>query len=225
MAHNSTLENLTTVVTKKQLKGRGQQDSIWVSEPHKNLTFSTLISFKDLKIIKRKYLNFAISLAIYGVLFDKNIPKLSIKWPNDILSANKKICGILIENTFSGDRIKNSIIGIGINVNQEIFPDFITNVTSLKLETKNEYNLDSLLNTILIKLQEKINLLESNQFQVLEKRYLNVLYKKNIPTMFKNSKDEIFMGLISGISDQGNLQIQLEDDSIIEFGIKEVTFL
>jgi len=91
LSQSSTLENLTVVVTQDQTKGRGQQDSSWISEPYKNLTFSTLISLNDVKIDQRRYLNFAISLALYKVLFDKKTPKLSIKWPNDILSANKKI--------------------------------------------------------------------------------------------------------------------------------------
>jgi BirA family biotin operon repressor/biotin-[acetyl-CoA-carboxylase] ligase len=222
---SSALENLTVVVTQKQSKGRGQQESTWISEPYKNLTFSVFISLNDVKIIHRRYLNFAISLSIYNVLFDKKISKLSIKWPNDILSANKKVCGILIENTFFGDKIKNTIVGIGLNVNQEIFPNTLPNVTSLKLETLKESDLDILLNEILIELQNNIKSLESKDFHLLEKHYLDVLYKKNIPTMFKNSKDEIFMGIISGISDDGNLQIQLEDDSIAEFGIKEVSIL
>lgn len=225
LSTTSALENGTVAVTQKQTKGRGQQDSQWISEPYKNLTFSTFILLNDVKIDHRRYLNFAISIAIYTVLLNKKIPKLSIKWPNDILSANKKICGILIENTFFGDRIKSTIVGIGLNVNQEIFPNSLPNVTSLKLETSIESDLDVLLNEILIEFQHKIKLLESKDFHLLEKQYLEVLYKKNIPTMFKNSKDEIFMGIISGISDDGNLQIQLEDDSILEFGIKEVSIL
>ncbi|WP_341221801.1 biotin--[acetyl-CoA-carboxylase] ligase [Polaribacter atrinae] len=225
LSQNSTLENFTTVVTQNQTKGRGQQQNKWVSDPYKNLTFSVFISFQDLKVIQKKYLNFAISLAIYNVLFTKNLPKPSIKWPNDILSANKKICGILIENTFSGDRIKNSYVGIGLNVNQETFPEYLNNATSLKLETGIAYDLDILLPTVLEEIKKNIKLLTSKKFALLEEKYLDVLYKKNIPTMFKNSKDEIFMGIISGISDFGKLQVQLEDDTIKEFGLKEISFL
>ena len=222
---SSTLENFTVVVTQNQTKGRGQQNNEWLSEPHKNLTFSVFTTLKDVKIIHKKYLNFAISLAIYKVLFDKNLAKISIKWPNDLMVANKKICGILIENTFFGDQIKSTIVGIGLNVNQEKFPDALRNVTSLKLATLKETDLNVLLHEILVALKTNIKILESKDFHLLEKQYLNVLYKKNIPTMFKTSKDEIFMGMISGISEQGNLQIQLEDDSIKEFGIKEVSIL
>jgi BirA family transcriptional regulator, biotin operon repressor / biotin---[acetyl-CoA-carboxylase] ligase len=224
--HNSDLQNLTVVVAKQQTNGRGQLAQKWISEPHKNLTFSVFLKFKDLQITENKYLNFAISLAIHEVLLSKKIiKKTTIKWPNDLLSGNKKICGTLIENTFSGNHIKNSIIGIGLNVNQELFPEFKPNATSLKLETGLEFNLNTLLNEILIAFQNKLNLLKTKQFELLEEGYLKVLYKKNIPSMFKNSSGDIFMGIITGISNNGKLQIQLEDDAIKEFGIKEVSFL
>lgn len=223
--HNSDLQNFTVVVAKQQTKGRGQLERKWVSEPNKNLTFSIFVKFNQLQITKNKYLNFAISLAIYDVLLSKKIVKTTIKWPNDLLSRNKKICGILIENTFSGNSIKNSIVGIGLNVNQEIFPKFKPNATSLKLETGSEFNLNTLLNDILIAFQNKINLLKTKQFALLEESYLKVLYKKNIPSMFKNTSDEVFMGIITGISNNGKLQIQMEDDEIKEFGIREVSFL
>lgn len=222
---NSNVENYTTIITNNQTNGRGQQNATWISEPFKNLTFSTFITFKNFKIECTKYLNFAISLVIFDVLSNKQIPKLSIKWPNDILSANKKICGILIENTLTGSTIKNSIVGIGLNVNQELFPKSLPNTTSLKLETSIDFDLDNLLQEILENIQEKINLLEAEKFLFLEQRYLDVLYKKNIPTMFKNSWDKIFMGKIIGISNQGNLVIELEDESIHEFGFKEISFL
>ena len=225
LSQDSALENFTVVVAKKQTEGRGQHKSNWQSEAHKNLTFSTFIKFNNLKISDRKYLNFAISLAIKNALISLDLKKIAIKWPNDIMSANKKICGILIENTFKGDKIKNSIIGIGLNVNQEEFPVHLKNASSLKLETSKSYDLDDLLNKILIELQNNIGLLNSREYNLLEKEYLDVLYKKNIPTMFKNSRDEIFIGLIFGISTNGNLQIQLEDDSIKEFGIKEISIL
>ena len=225
LSQNSTLENFTTVVTQNQVKGRGQQESKWISEPHKNLTFSTFITFTNLNIINKRYLNFAISLAVYNVLLTNKIHKPSIKWPNDIMSANKKICGILIENTFSGDKIKNSFVGIGLNVNQENFPTHLTNATSLKLETGLNFNLDNLLKDILVEIKHNIKLLTTQQFNQLEENYLAALYKKNIPTMFKDSKDIIFMGMISGISNHGKLQVLLEDDAVKEFGIKEISFL
>jgi BirA family biotin operon repressor/biotin-[acetyl-CoA-carboxylase] ligase len=223
LAKNSTLENCTIVVAKEQKKGRGQQESNWVSEPLKNLTISAYFSDIDLEISNQRYLNFAISLAIFDVLSNHKTKDLSIKWPNDILSANKKIGGILIENTVKGRKINNSIIGIGLNVNQEKFPDSLKNVTSLKKITNKVFDLEVLLVEIIEKIEERLKMLSLKKYSNLETDYLNVLYKKNIPTMFKDSNDVLFMGKIIGISSLGYLQIELEDEIIKEFGIKEVS--
>jgi BirA family biotin operon repressor/biotin-[acetyl-CoA-carboxylase] ligase len=223
LAQTTTLESYTVVVTKEQKNGRGQQAQKWISEPFKNLTTSVYISNIDLEINKQKYLNFAISLAIFDALSIHKIKNLSIKWPNDILSVNKKICGILIENTIKGSKIQSAIVGIGLNVHQEKFPDSLKNATSLKNMTNKEFDLDLLLVEIIEKIQQRIAMVSLKQYDTLEADYLNVLYKKNIPTMFKDSNDVLFMGKITGISFSGNLQIELEDETLKEFRIKEVS--
>ena len=223
LAKKSPLDNYTTVITNKQTKGRGQQTNTWISEPHKNLTMSVLITDLNLKINKQKYLNFAVSLAIFDVLYTKEIKLLTIKWPNDIMSANKKICGILIENTTRNYNIQSSIIGIGLNVNQVDFPAFLKNASSLKLLTNKDYNIDNLLEELIHQLKKRITLLLNKEYDKLENDYLNVLYKKNSPTMFIDSKANLFMGKIIGISASGNLQIEFEDKTIKEFGIKEIS--
>jgi BirA family biotin operon repressor/biotin-[acetyl-CoA-carboxylase] ligase len=225
LAFNSVLEKFTVVVTDHQIKGRGQQGNDWVSESFKNLVFSVFVTFNHFKVLNNKYLNFAVSLAIFDALKEENIPDVSIKWPNDILSGNKKICGVLIENSLKGTEISSSIIGIGLNVNQTSFPDSLKRASSLKLLSFKDFELDKLLESIVSKLKTKIEILNSKDFQILEMEYLNVLHKKNIPTMFKNSQDVLFMGIICGISKEGKLQIILEDETIQEFGIKEVAFL
>jgi BirA family biotin operon repressor/biotin-[acetyl-CoA-carboxylase] ligase len=110
-------------------------------------------------------------------------------------------------------------------VNQEKFPKTLKNITSLKLETSIEFDLDELLKDLLLEIKNKLNLLATQKRALLEKKYTAVLYKKNIPTMFKNNHDEIFLGMIIGISENGNIQIQLANDSIEEFGIKEISLL
>jgi len=218
------LENFTTVVAKKQTAGRGQRGSEWFSEKGKNLTFSVFIKFKNSKLIYRNYLNFAISLAIYEVLEDQKVKDLSIKWPNDILSVNKKIGGILIENSIKKNLLHATIIGIGLNVNQEVFPTEITNVTSIRNSIQQDTNLEELLILLLKKIKENSALFESQEFDLLEKKYLKKLYRKNIPTTFKGPQNVLFMGIIKGVSKDGKLQILLENDVIQEFGIKEVSF-
>ena len=225
LALSMEIENFTVVVTNQQLKGRGQQGSSWVSESFKSLIFSVFVSFKELNVLDSRYLNFAVSLAVFEALNEESIPGISIKWPNDILSGNKKLCGILIENSLKIGKISSSIIGIGLNVNQTGFPKSLKKVSSLKLLSNKDFNLEKLLESIVSKLKMKIEMLDSKDFKTLEAEYLKVLYRKNIPTMFKNSQDALFMGIICGISQEGKLQIALEDESIQEFGIKEVSFL
>lgn len=223
LAQNSTLENFTVVTAEAQTKGRGQQTNSWISEPYKNLTTSVYINNLDLEIMNQKYLNFAVSLALFDLLSTKEIKALSIKWPNDIMSANKKLCGILIENNIRKKRIHSTIIGIGLNVNQQDFPNSLTNTTSLKKVTNKEFNLDVLLTELIEKIKKRIQLLSLKKYELFENEYLKVLYKRNIPTMFKDKNGILFMGKIVGISESGNLQIELEDESIKEFRIKEIS--
>tara|TARA_B100000795_G_scaffold191188_1_gene145723 strand:+ start:663 stop:1340 length:678 start_codon:yes stop_codon:yes gene_type:complete len=225
MASNSVVENFTVVVTDNQIKGRGQQGSIWESEAGKNLIFSVFVDFKSLNISDKKYLNYAVSLAVFEVLQQENIPGITIKWPNDILSAKKKIAGILIENSLKGPKISSSVIGIGLNVNQTSFSSSLEKASSLKIISSRTFDLEKLLIEMVTSLKSKIALLNLKAFESIETSYLNVLYKKNIPTMFKDSNDVLFMGIILGISKDGKLQVELEDETFKEFGFKEISFL
>tara|TARA_B100000768_G_scaffold180527_1_gene200786 strand:- start:1926 stop:2666 length:741 start_codon:yes stop_codon:yes gene_type:complete len=225
LAQNSSLEEYTIAVANTQTSGRGQMNNSWTSEPHKNLTFSIFTHLKKLKIKDQAYLNFAISLAIYDTLLTYNIPKLCIKWPNDIMSAKKKICGILIETTFSHLKIKNTIIGIGLNVNQEKFPEELFNASSLKNILKKDIDIEPLMNKIVEKIKYRISSIELGNLSQTHKEYHEALYKKGIPTTFIDKKaNQLFMGIIIGVSSVGNLQIQLEDNTTVEYGLKEVSF-
>ena len=225
LATNSTLEKFTVVVTDHQTSGRGQINNLWESEPYKNLTFSIFTPLKKMSIEHQAFLNFAVSVAIYEVLSSRSIPKLSIKWPNDILSDNQKICGILIETTFSQHHIKNTIIGIGLNVNQDTFSKTLPNASSLKIIMKKEYDLEPLMNSIIENIQSKISLVEKGDYDTIHKQYHAVLYKKGVPTTFIDKKtNSFFMGIIIGVNSKGYLQIQKGDDSIANYDIKEIAF-
>ncbi|MDT7832852.1 biotin--[acetyl-CoA-carboxylase] ligase [Flavobacteriaceae bacterium S356] len=215
-------ENYTTVVANAQTKGRGQMHTKWASEPYKNLTFSTLINLKKLKTSHSAYLSFAISLAIFDILQEYDIPNLKIKWPNDILSGNQKICGILIENTISKHRIINSIAGIGLNVNQERFDNNL-HATSMIHFLKKETSLDALLQDIVKNIKCYIQYIELEKFAALKALYLQNLYKVDIPTAFKDLNGHIFMGIIKDVTDQGTIILELEDESLKEFDLKEIS--
>ncbi|CAM1335134.1 biotin--[acetyl-CoA-carboxylase] ligase [Tenacibaculum aestuariivivum] len=226
MASKVTVNNFTVVVANKQTAGRGQMNTSWSAKEGKALTFSVYCTFNDLSLVNYKYLNYCVSLSVFEAVSSLNLPKLAIKWPNDILSENKKIAGILIENTLVFNRINTSVIGIGINVNQNSFPYNLPNASSIKiiLGNKNDIGLDFLLNKVLLSLKKNIGLLNKKEYLYLEKEYLKVLYKKNVPSMFKTNQNILFMGKIIGVSSVGNLLIELENETVKEFGIKEVSF-
>jgi len=217
------LENFTIAVTKEQTNGRGQMGTKWVSEPNKNLLCSVFVQFNSLPISHQVLINYAVSIAILNVLKAHKLPRLAVKWPNDILSSNKKICGILVENVMLKEEIKHSFIGIGLNVNQTVFSHNL-NATSIVNELNYEVNLDTLLSELISELKIQISYITNASTNVLKKNYLKYLYKKNTPTMFKNSNGSLFMGKIIGVSSVGKLQIELENDAIKEFGVKEISF-
>ena len=224
MAKNTPLQNYTVVTASAQKKGKGQMGAHWVSEPHKNLLCSVFVAFDTLLVKDQVLLNYAVSIAVYNVLKEYAVPKLQVKWPNDIMSDTKKISGILIENVIQSSYVKSTVIGIGINVNQVKFPQNLPNATSIKKSVHKEIDSDVLLKKIVAELQSVLKLATTLNKQLLEKMYIKLLYKKNTPTMFKDDSGVLFMGMIVGVSSVGKLQIELEDESVREFGIKEVSF-
>ncbi len=224
MAEDSLVENFTVVWAKNQTAGRGQMKTQWVTQEGKNLTFSVFVQPKALNITHQKFLNFSVALSVYETLLDFDIPKISIKWPNDIMAGSRKICGILIENALKGVVIQSSVIGIGLNINQHFLNEDAFKATSMSDILNKEFDLSEVLDVLLKKLEKNINDLEKHEYSTLEDRYLEVLYKKNVPSMFKTDQNVLFMGKIIGVSREGQLQIELNDETIQEFGIKEVSF-
>lgn len=215
------LADFTVVVAKEQLKGRGQMGAKWQSKPGKNLTFSILKKNLDLPISDSFLLNIGVSMAIYKSLRALYVPDLCIKWPNDILSGNSKICGILIENLLSGDKINTAVMGIGLNVNQQDF-DTLHNVTSLKLLLGSTFSLEEVLIQIIKNLENIFSEWEETGSGQLRKTYESVLFRRNKPSTFENSGGELFMGFIRGVSKEGKLTIEIEDNIIKEFDLKEI---
>ena len=224
LALENQLNDFTVVFTEKQTQGRGQMGADWISEPGKNLTFSILKKFKDFKVINQVYFNCAVSLALYDTLRDLSVPDLKVKWPNDIMSGNDKVCGILIENILKGNQIGQSIIGIGLNVNQRDFGE-LKNVSSLQLLLGRPIDLDNLMNQIVTSLKVRLKVLDSINMKDLKDTYESVLFRKAKPSTFLDSSKTRFMGFIKGLSTEGKLIIQLEDEVLKEFGVKEVRLL
>ncbi len=221
---SEVLDDFTIVVAREQLKGRGQMGTKWQSDPGKNLTFSVLKKFSGLHISAQFLLNVAVSLAVYKTLKTLQIPDLSIKWPNDILSGYSKICGILIENILLNQNIQAAVIGIGLNVNQQSFKD-LPNATSIKLLTGKTIALDEVLRILVANLQEIFVAYEGLKVGDVKETYGQLLFRKDKPSTFRDHRDTMFMGFIRGISDKGKLIIELENKIMKEFDSKELQLL
>ena len=223
LAIHQDVDNFTVVSAKHQSEGKGQIDKKWITEPNKNLTFSILIKEKY-QIQHKKYINIAVSLALHDWFTQKKIKNLSIKWPNDIMAGSKKLSGILIETMIRGSKIYHTVIGIGINVNQQQFSSDIKSASSLSLESNKTFDLDLLLLEILPIIQNRIQDFLNGKFKELDKAYSKLLYRKDTPSDFVDNQGNRFVGSITGISQDGNLLISTENGSVREFGIKEVAF-
>ncbi|PNQ73798.1 biotin--[acetyl-CoA-carboxylase] ligase [Hanstruepera neustonica] len=224
LSNTETLEDYTVVVAEFQESGRGQMGTVWESEPGKNLMFSVLKDVSFLKIQSNFYISRVVSLALIKSLQQFSVPKLSIKWPNDILSENSKICGVLIENMLKQDSLKSTIIGIGMNVNQVNFND-LPRASSLKLILGTQFDLDELLIAVVKNLKYYFKKLEKQQFHVLKTEYENYLFRKDRPSTFQDVHGNLFSGYIKQVTESGCLQVLLEDDKLSDFDLKEITLL
>lgn len=223
LSSQDELENFTVVTAENQTKGKGQVGGVWKSEAGKNLTMSVLV--KDFLFSNEEVFNLSVlvSLSVAEVLKSLNIPDICVKWPNDILSYNKKLVGILIENTIKSDGRIVSVVGIGINVNQTDFSELPT-ASSIAVISGKTFNKEELAVLIVEKLKEKIQLWITSS-EVFWNDYFNFLFKKGIPTAFRDNNNQDFMGIIQGVSSIGKLQVLLEDESVAEYEIKEVKML
>lgn len=217
------VEDFTVVVAKHQTKGRGQMGTVWSSQDAKNLTFSVFKRFENLKLEQQFVISMVSSLAVINALKKMNLPKLSVKWPNDILSANKKICGILIENVIKQNKVAGSVVGIGLNVNQVDFSG-LPQASSILNITGTSYDLDELLQSILNELKILFDLVESNQFETIKTTYESLLFRKDKPSTFENAEG-LFSGFIKGVSNEGLLKVLLEDDVLETFDLKTIKLL
>jgi len=153
-----------------QTTGRGQRTHTWESEAGKNLLFSLLLHPHWLPAGDQFYISKAVSLGVYDFLLTKGI-RAKIKWPNDILVGDKKIAGILIEHHLSGNALTASVIGVGININQEQFGDDVPNATSYKLETGRSLDVCEALPDIVSHILHHYRRLEQGQLRQIDEEY------------------------------------------------------
>ena len=199
-----------------QTAGKGQGTNSWESERGKNLLFSILYHPQDIPANRQFQISMAVSLAIADALGEQ-IGDVSIKWPNDIYWRNAKIGGILIENRLMGQTIKDSIIGVGINVNQRQFHSDAPNPVSLWQIHGHETERETLLRSILDRFSLYIN-------KDVKSRYVNMLYRRKGFHPYCD-KDGAFMAEFKDVEDDGHLVLSKENGQQCRYAFKEIQFV
>lgn len=226
LCKNNETKEFYTVWAERQTAGRGQRGNSWESEPGKNLTFSMVLYPTVLKARQQFYLSMLVSTAVVYAL--NNYTKgFSIKWPNDIYWNDKKIAGILIENELEGNYVMQSIVGIGLNVNQELFHSSIPNPISLKqilgVEIDRKELFEKLLNTIIggyLGLEEHSEKIMPS----INKQYLKSLYRKNGYHLYRDAQGT-FCAQYEDMDTDGHLYLRDEQGKIRRYAFKEVEYI
>ncbi|MCC8424427.1 biotin--[acetyl-CoA-carboxylase] ligase [Mucilaginibacter sp. UR6-11] len=223
LSNSKPLPEGTVIMAETQFAGRGQQNNKWHAEPGKNLTFSVLLKPSFLAIADQFDLTRAISLGVYDALYPLLGDQLKIKWPNDIYYGDKKLGGMLIENLLQGNQLKSAIIGIGLNINQENFPDGAGNATSIKQILQKDYDLQAILADICNNIEAYYLNLKAGKTDLIRNTYLTRLYGFNEIKRFKVSEVE-FEGKIIGVKENGLLVIN-QNNKESTYNLKEIKFL
>jgi BirA family biotin operon repressor/biotin-[acetyl-CoA-carboxylase] ligase len=213
----------TVVITAFQKAGKGQSGAQWNSEPGKNLLMSVLLFPHELPVKKIFMLNKVVALAVRD-LISEFVPEVKIKWPNDIYVADKKICGMLIENSLRGNQIQYSIAGIGLNINQGVFPTEILNPTSLKIITGKIFSVDEIFSPLCSHLESRYLQLKAGQEEKLNRDYISSLYRFGEKCFYEDAHGK-FSAQIENVDEDGRLCLLKEDGCKTKYAMKEVRFL
>ena len=218
------LPHATVVSTYCQTAGRGQRGNSWESEPNKNLSFSVLLRPQNIIARQQFYISEAVSVAIVKTLkrYISN-HRVSIKWPNDIYVDDLKICGILIENTLCGINISQSIVGVGLNVNQREFLSDAPNPISIINYIDRELSLDDLLEEVTEEIVATFNHYDSTQaFDMLHDEYCSMLWRNDGFYPYSTPQGERFNARITNVAPDGILTLCDDQGNSRSFAFKEV---
>jgi len=223
LARKQVLEEGTVIDARSQTAGKGQRGNSWESEAGKNITCSILLYPSFLSVQRFFLLSEAVSLGVKETL-DAFTDGLTVKWPNDIYYQEKKIAGILIENELTGNVYTSSVVGIGLNVNQERFLSDAPNPVSLKQITGKDFDTETLLEELIEKVLCSYEYLKSGDTETIIQKYHNSLYR-NIG--FHHFEDEagIFNACIDRVSDDGLLHLITDRNEGRSYAFKSVRFL
>lgn len=222
-----TFDSGTLISAYKQSAGRGQKGNSWEAEPGKNVTFSMIL--KDLKVaVKEQFaISEAVSLAIVDVL-DQYAHGFSIKWPNDIYYGDRKICGILIEHSLTDYGFEHTIIGVGVNINQQVFVSGAPNPVSLRQITGDVYDIGEMTRLLGERIENYCNFDGTHeQLDELHQRYLKRLYRNDgKPHQFVTPSGTKFSAIIDDVALDGTLTLRHAVHNVLnDYRFKEVGFV
>lgn len=208
-------------ITSDQTKGRGQRGNTWFSQPHKNLTLSIVLNPIFLGSDEHFYLNMISSLAV-KMCAQHFVPEaqVKVKWPNDVWINERKIAGILIENTLKGSRISSSLIGIGLNVNQTHFTE--TKASSLSLASGTTFSLPLVFEKLMLAIEHYYLMLKAQKYDELKSEYLSHLLGFRVKRTFR--AEHVFTGEIMDVMKSGLLMIKTQQGER-SFDFKEIVWL
>lgn len=214
------LPDRTVYMTDFQTAGKGQRGNHWESAAAENLLFSILLKPTDILAGNQFIISQAVTLGIVDYVRSKGI-EAKVKWPNDIYVGDRKICGILIENAVNGDRIVSSVVGIGFNLNQLSFSDWIPNPVSLSMLTDVHYDLKEELRSLLHFIFAEYD----RRSAATEERYIASLYRLGVQCSYIDAAtDQPFEGTIIGVDRTARVIIDTEEGEKA-FAFKELQYI
>ena len=217
LSNNEKIVEGTVVYAENQTKGRGQRNNLWISEGSKSLCLSVLF-YPKIDLSNQFTFNKCIALALVSSLNVLGV-KSFIKWPNDIFVNDKKIAGVLIKNSIREKKLQKSIVGIGINANNNCSE--IESATSLKEVLNADIGMKKLLLTLCQEL-EKYYLLFKNDKKQIQDLYLSYLYKKDCLVNFIKEGNQ-FSAIVKEVDDFGQL-ILIEREGEKAYSVGELSF-
>lgn len=226
LCKESKAKEFYTVMAESQTKGKGQRGNSWESEAGKNLTFSIVLYPTALEANKQFCLSMLAALACHEAL-DNYTNGFSIKWPNDIYWKDKKIGGILIENELEGKYIVQTIIGIGLNINQDVFLSDAPNPVSLKQILGTEVKIEEVMMKVVHGIVGGYRQLETRfeiTLQAISTLYWKHLYRLKGLFPYRDANGE-FLAEYQEVEPDGHLILKDEQGTLRRYAFKEVSFI
>lgn len=224
-ARNPAYSEGDIVIAERQTAGRGQRGHTWESAEGQNLTFSLILEPRFLPVNEQFLLSEVLALGLVDTLAEYKI-EARIKWTNDIYVGDKKIVGMLVENSLTGGCLARTIAGIGLNINQTEFDPSLPNPTSMSLVAGREFDREEVLTRLHHNIMSLYESLRCDEKEMLQSRYRSTMYRLGEKHPYTLADGTVFEGTIRGVQPSGELQIEHSSDgSLHEYLFKQVEFV